>query len=297
MEINKILVIGGNGMLGIPVAKQLLKDNYEVSILTRDPDSAKFKLGDSFNYLGGDVTDIDAINKIFASNKFDGIHINLNAQNYVELEEVEVEGTTNIVNAARNSNIKKITIISGAGVHERNAWSPFIKFKLEIENIVKSSGIPYTIFNCTHFLEGISKYIRKGKISIMGKQPHPASWVAASDYAEMVSNSYSIEKSNNKHISVLGPQKITMKEVFQKYIDTVDSTLKLVEVPLWTIKLIAFITFNSPLKYVIDLLTYFDKVPEKPIEGTITDILGKPSKTADEWMKAKRKSRDASLSN
>lgn len=131
----------------------------------------------------------------------------------------------------------------------------------------------------------------------MGKQLHPASWVAVSDYAEMVSKSFSCEESNNKIISVLGPQKITMKEVFQKYIDVVDPSLKLAEVPLGMIKVIAFITFNSSLKFVADLLTYFDKVTEEPIEGTVTDMLGTPTTSVDDWMKAKRKSLNSSLVN
>jgi len=297
MQIKKILVIGGTGMLGKPVTNQLLKDGYNVTVLTRDPDSAKFKLGDLCNFVAGDVRDLDSITKALEANDFDAIHINLSSQNYNDLEEIEVIGTENIVEAAKKKNIQKITIISGLGVREKNGWSPFIKLKLEIESTINSSGIPYTIFNCTHFLEGISKYIRNGKLTVMGKQLHPASWVAASDYAEMVSKSFSCEESNNKIISVLGPQKITMKDVFQKYIAVVDPSLKLAEVPLGMIKVIAFITLNSTLKSVADLLTYFDKVAEEPGEGTVTDILGTPTTTVDDWMKAKRKSLDSSLVN
>ena len=297
MKIRKILVIGGTGMLGAPVAKQLQKDGFEVTILTRDPGSAKYKLGDSFQFVDGEVSDIDAIKKVFKSNNFDAVHINLNALKYKDLEEIELEGTKNIVEAAKESNLKKITLISGMGVKKSNAWSPFIQNKLEIANIIKSSNIPYTIFNCTHFLEGINNYIRNGKISVFGKQLHPASWIAASDYAKMVSKSFSIEESNNKVISVLGPQKATMKEVFQKYVKTVDPSLKLTEVPLGVIKLISIITFNDTLKFIVDLMNYFDKVAEEPIEGTVTEILGKPSTTIDDWMKDKRNAIDVSSSN
>lgn len=297
MKISKILVIGGTGMLGAPVAIQLQKDGFEVTILTRDPGSAKYKLGDSFRFVHGEVSDIDSIKKVFKSNNFDAVHINLNALKYKDLEEIEVEGTKNIVEAAKESSIKKITIISGMGVKESNAWSPFIQYKLEIANIIKSSNIPYTIFNCTHFLEGIHNYIRNGKISVFGKQPHPASWIAASDYAKMVSKSYSIEESNNKVISVLGPQKVTMKEVFQKYVKIVDPSLKFTEVPLGIIKLISIITFNGTLKFIVDLMNYFDKVAEEPIEGTVNEILGKPTTTIDEWMKDKRNAMDISSSN
>jgi len=51
------------------------------------------------------------------------------------------------------------------------------------------------------------------------------------------------------------------------------------------------------LKFIVDLMNYFDKVAEEPIEGTVTEILGKPSTTIDDWMKDKRNAIDVSSSN
>lgn len=179
-------------------------------------------------------------------------------------------------------------MISGMGVQNKNAWSNFIKAKIEIEKIVLNSGIKYTIFNCTHFMESLSKYVRNDQMSLIGKQPHAVHWIAANDYAEMVSKAFANEESNGKIISVLGPEPITMKEAFQKYIQIIDPSLKHKEVPLGAIKMMALLTFNKSLKYVADLMDYFEKVPENPAEGTITDILGRPSTTLETWLKSKK---------
>ena len=63
--IKKILVIGGTGLLGFPVAKQLQKDGFEADILTTNPGKARKKYGDAFNYIQGDVKDPDLLQKIF----------------------------------------------------------------------------------------------------------------------------------------------------------------------------------------------------------------------------------------
>lgn len=292
MKIKKLLIVGGTGMLGFPVVKKLIEDGYEVDILTRNPDSARNKFGAEYSFIAGDVSAFSSLQTLLKTKNYDGIHINLNAMTYKDIKMIEVEGTANLVKAAKDSNIQKITIISGMGVQERNSWSRFVRLKLEIENLITTSGIPYTIFNCTHFMESIKRYIRNGKISVMGQQPHVWSWIAATDYAKMVSNAYKNEKSNNKIISVLGPEKLTMKQAFQKYINVVDPSLKITEVSLGMLKVIAFITFNDILKYVVDLMTYFEKTPEHPKEGTLMDLLGTPTTTFEEWLTMEKSSHE-----
>jgi nucleoside-diphosphate-sugar epimerase len=52
----KILVIGGTGMLGRPVALKLIEAGNEVFVLTRNIESAKSKLSANLNFVKGDVT-------------------------------------------------------------------------------------------------------------------------------------------------------------------------------------------------------------------------------------------------
>lgn len=294
MKIQHILVIGGTGMLGFPVAKQLIADGYDTSILTRNPKAAKEKFGGSYHFLEGDVQQPASLKKVFNDHPFDALHINLSSMNYEELKKIEVAGTKNVIEAAKTNGIQKITLISGLGVHKRNEWARFVREKMKVDSIVRNSGIPYTIFNCTHFMESISQYIRNGKITIIGKQPSAWSWVAAGDYAKMVSKAFSVEESNNKVISVLGPEQYTMKEVFSKYIEVVNPALKLAEVPIALMRIIAAVSFNQTLKFVVDLMAYFDKSAEVPAEGTVLDVLGTPSTTLEEWL-LKQKERKLSV--
>ena len=92
--IKKILVIGGTGLLGFPVAKQLQQDGYEVDILTTNPQRAVEKLGSQFKYIEGDVKNGPALLGILKN--YQGVHINLNSTTKKELWDIEVAGFKNI---------------------------------------------------------------------------------------------------------------------------------------------------------------------------------------------------------
>jgi len=281
--IKKILVIGGTGMLGFPVAKQLKLDGYSVDILTTNPENAKKKCGNGYEFVRGDVKNNNALKEILKN--YDGLHINLNSNSYKDLHETEVAGCHNIINALSGSNIKKITLISGLGVSMENTHVPFIKAKLEIENTIKACDVPFTIFNCTHFMESISLYIRNGKAMIMGKQAHKIHWLSVEDYARMVSKSYNLKDSDFKNYSILGPQEFTMKEVFEQYIEKKDPNIKITNVSLRMLGSIATISFNSKLKFLVDLMRYFDSTPENYDPKNLPNILGSADTTLDEWFK------------
>ncbi len=75
MNTQTILVVGGTGMLGEQVARQLLRDGFEVRLLARDVERARTLLGPDFEYFAGDVDDCGAIER--ALKGCAGVHISL----------------------------------------------------------------------------------------------------------------------------------------------------------------------------------------------------------------------------
>ena len=55
--MNKILILGGTGLLGTPVARRLQADGFAVRLLARDPDKARAMFDETFEVVTGDVTD------------------------------------------------------------------------------------------------------------------------------------------------------------------------------------------------------------------------------------------------
>jgi UDP-glucuronate 4-epimerase len=139
------LVTGGAGFIGSHVCERLLHDGH--SVWTFDdlnsfyaPDLKRRNLRDiqslakPFEFIQGDLTDRGAIDELFASAKFDQIiHLAARAGVRPSLEEpalyqrVNVEGTVNILEAARLHGVKKIIIASSSSVYGVNSKIPFME--------------------------------------------------------------------------------------------------------------------------------------------------------------------------
>ena len=137
------LVTGGAGFIGSHVCERLLRDGHRVWAFDDlndfyDPQIKRRTLADiqslgrPFTFVPGDLTETSAVNALFAATKFDQvIHLAARAGVRQSLEQpalyqrVNVEGTVNILEAARKTGCKKITIASSSSVYGVNAKVPF----------------------------------------------------------------------------------------------------------------------------------------------------------------------------
>ncbi|MDD5139333.1 MAG: SDR family NAD(P)-dependent oxidoreductase [Verrucomicrobiales bacterium] len=137
------LVTGGAGFIGSHVCERLLHDGHAVWAFddlnhSYDPQIKQRNLRDiqslakPFEFVQGDFTDRAALDEIFSSVKFDQvIHLAARAGVRPSLAEpalyqrVNVEGTVNVLEAARTNGVKKITIASSSSVYGVNAKIPF----------------------------------------------------------------------------------------------------------------------------------------------------------------------------
>jgi UDP-glucuronate 4-epimerase len=137
------LVTGGAGFIGSHVCGRLLHDGHAVWAFddlnaSYDPQLKRRNLRDiqslakPFEFVHGDFTDVSALAEIFSSVKFDQvIHLAARAGVRPSLAEpalyqrVNVEGTVNLLEAARTHGVKKITIASSSSVYGVNSKIPF----------------------------------------------------------------------------------------------------------------------------------------------------------------------------
>lgn len=281
----KILIVGATGMLGKPVTFQLHKDGFKVRVLARDPERAKNKLGVGFEIVKGDVTYPDSIAE--AMEGCDCVHINLGSSTFRELNEIEYQGSLNVIRAAVTKQLKRISIITGAGVREENCWAPMVKVRYQVEQEIISCGIPYTIFAPTHFMESIPKYIKSDRAMIIGKQPHKIHWVAASDYAKMVSRAFQRKDAENKKFWIMGPEAFTMEEAFTRYCNVKCPNITISRIPLTMLYFMATISLRSNLKYLVKMMSYFNKAGETGDPQEANELLGKPLTTLEMWLNEK----------
>ena len=137
------LVTGGAGFIGSHVCERLLRDGHRVWAFDDlndfyDPALKRRNLreiqaaGRPFEFVPGDLCDATALAGLFSTVKFDQvIHLAARAGVRPSLEQpalyqrVNVEGTVNVLEAARQTGVKKITMASSSSVYGVNAKVPF----------------------------------------------------------------------------------------------------------------------------------------------------------------------------
>ncbi|HTV63328.1 MAG TPA: SDR family NAD(P)-dependent oxidoreductase [Verrucomicrobiae bacterium] len=137
------LVTGGAGFIGSHVCERLLRDGHHVWAFDDlnsfyDPQFKQRNLKEiqllakPFEFVHGDITNAPALDEIFSSVKFDQvIHLAARAGVRPSLAEpalylrVNVEGTANVLEAARKSGVRKIILASSSSVYGTNSKVPF----------------------------------------------------------------------------------------------------------------------------------------------------------------------------
>ena len=138
-----ILVTGGVGFIGSHVCERLLEIGHAVCALDDlndfyDPAIKQNTLRElqsraqSFSFVHADITNRSEVDEVLGSMAFDQIiHLAARAGVRPSLEEpalyqrVNVEGTANLLESAREHSVKKITVASSSSVYGVNSKVPF----------------------------------------------------------------------------------------------------------------------------------------------------------------------------
>ncbi|MFO0356905.1 MAG: SDR family oxidoreductase, partial [Sphingobacteriaceae bacterium] len=155
--MKKIAIIGSTGMLGQPVTKAFINAGFEVSILVRNADKAKTMFGSKVRIVKGDIKDATGLKDLLTGQ--DAVYLNLSVEQTSGVNDfqAEREGLKNILEVSKASNIKRVGYLSSlvqfyTGI---NWWVLDIK-KEAVKNI-KQSGLNFSIFYPSTFMESFDQ--------------------------------------------------------------------------------------------------------------------------------------------
>jgi uncharacterized protein YbjT (DUF2867 family) len=280
MIMDKILVLGGTGLLGAPVARRLQADGFAVRLLARDPEKARAMFDGFCEIAKGDVGDPGSLETSLAG--CDGVHISIAGP-------AELPAAQNVAALAPGLGLKRITYISGATAFEENRWFPMTAQKLAAEEAIRACGVSYTIFCPTWPMEQLPRLAQGGKPLIIGDQPGPFHWFAADDLACLVSNAYQREDTADKKLFVYGPEAMTMVEGVERYCRVFHPEVESVPLmPIDAARATAASTGNEMLGFFAEMMAYFEKVGEMGEPAEANELLGAPPTTLDAWLERRR---------
>ena len=148
---------------------------------------------------------------------------------------VNTELTKTVINLCKKNNIRNIFYFSGLGVSKNSRSSYFIS-KFNAEQLIKKSGLQYTIFRPSYILgvddyltKNISKQILKKQVLIPGSGNFVLQPISIDDVCLSIIAALRSSKFLNRTIDLVGPKKL----LFQKLIkNSVSSKIKIKKINL-----------------------------------------------------------------
>jgi uncharacterized protein YbjT (DUF2867 family) len=279
----QILILGATGMLGQPVTRCLMDKGHRVRVLTRSVEKARRIFGNTAEIVEGSAVDQDSIRTAIAG--CDAVHINLT-------QEAELIAAQHVADHRVGNSLERITYVSATTACEKNRWFEMVDVKMRTEEILRHSGIAYTVFCPTWVMEVLHNFIHGDRAAvIIGRRPPALHFFAATDFGRMVAAAYDDDRSLGKRLFIHGPKGIPLPDALERFIRTCHPELKLMRMKLWQAQLIAKLTGREGLAYVTRLIDYFDKVGELGDPTEADALLGAPSITLDDWFKMPKDSR------
>lgn len=279
--MKKILIIGSTGLLGKPVTKALIEAGLDITLLVRDLTLAE-KLFPKARIVKGDLQNRADIETAMQGQE--AIFLSLSVKQTEKKSDfhTESDGLDLIIAVAKYLKINRIAYLSSL-VHLYQGMNGFdwwvFRIKKEAVRKIKESGVSYTIFYPSTFMESIFYQSKQGSmIALGGKSEYPLYYISAEDYARQVVNSFKILTNESRDYVVQGLEAFRQDEAAKIFIQHYKKEkLRTMTAPMFAMKLMGL--FSQKFNYGYYIVEALNKYPEKFEAQQTWNELGKPNIT------------------
>lgn len=238
----KVAITGGTGFIGRNIARALHADGHDVVLIARGhdhTDSSILHLPRVQLVSSG----LEPENLLTAFAGCDavahcaGINREIGNQTY---QRVHIEGTQNVVTAARRTGVKKVILISFLRARP-NCGSGYHESKWVAEEIVRSSGLDYTVLKCgviygkgDHMLDHLSHAFHSFPVfAFVGFTDKPIRPNAVEDVTRIAKAALTGGALSKRTVAVLGPEELTLRAAVRRVAKVVGKRPLMFPMPLW----------------------------------------------------------------
>ena len=209
----KIVVIGGTGLIGSKLVKNLRERGHDV--LAAAPG-----------------TGVNSITREGLAAAMDGTQIVVDVANAPVWEDQAVleffeTSTRNLLAAEMAAGVRHHVALSIVG-SERLPDNGYFRAKVAQENLIKASGIPYTILRATQFFEFVGGI---AQAAVVGEEirlsPALIQPMASEDVAAVLTD-VTLETPLNGTVEVAGPEAMPLDELVRRFLHANQDTRKVV---------------------------------------------------------------------
>jgi NADH dehydrogenase len=238
-----ILVTGANGFVGRNLVKRLRQEGLAVRAVTRIPAKAQALADLGADVVPGDINDLPSL--AAAAQGCDRIvHLVgiIQEGRGFTFRSVHVEGTRNVLEAAKQAGAKHLLYQSALGTRDV-AKSEYYRTKWEAEQLVKASGIPYTILRPSLiygpgdlFTVRLAGTIKLSPVlPVIGSGRSKIQPIYIEDVISCIAKIITGSQHMGKTYEIGGPEQLTYIEVTKAIADVMGVRRPMVHVPMFFI--------------------------------------------------------------
>ncbi len=233
-----ILVAGATGLLGAEICAQLRTAGKVVRGLAR-PGALRAQM---LRELGVEVCSGDLRTRGDVERACRGVRAVISTatamgskDRSLKLRDVDLVAQLLLVEVAKQSGVKHFVYVSASPMLQPAA--PLIRYKREVEQAVRASGMRWTILQPTVFMEVwlssvLGWDIAAGKARVFGPGTAPMSWISVRDVAAHAVKSLSDERLANQVLALGGPDAVSPNDVVTMFTELSGRPFSAEHVPL-----------------------------------------------------------------
>jgi uncharacterized protein YbjT (DUF2867 family) len=283
----KIAITGGTGFVGRHLVRALTGAGHEVVLIARGADhrDESIRKLPHARFFPIGTSDENALASAFAGcdgvAHCAGINREIGKQTY---QRVHMEGTRHVVNAAKRAGVRKIDFLSFLRARP-NCGSGYHESKWEAEEIVRASGLDYTVFKAgviygqgDHMLDHLSHALQTFPVfPLVGMKDTCIRPLAVQDLVRVMMASLIEGRLSRATVPILGPEEMGLSESVRRVAAVLGKHPLLVRSPVffhWLLGLVLERIMTIPLVSVAQVRILSEGIVEPlPPCGPLPDDL------------------------
>ena len=274
----RVAITGGTGFIGGHLATRLSSEGHEVVRIGRRSTGEEI--------VKASLDEVDQLAAAFAGCQAvahcAGINREVDRETF---KRVHTEGTRNVVEAARRAGVEKIVLMSFLRARP-DCDSPYHESKWAAEEIVRESGLDYTIVKAgvvygrgDHMLDHLSHAFHTFPVfALVGFEEKTVRPLAVEDLVHVMRAALIDRRLKRQTIALVGPEEIFLSEAVRRVAEVVDKQPLMFPLPVWCHQLMARVfelTMTVPLvsSAQVRILSEGVSEPSSPVAAVPYDLI------------------------
>jgi uncharacterized protein YbjT (DUF2867 family) len=243
-----VALTGGTGYVGGHVVEALVRREHDVRLLVRDPSQHGWlKDRPALQVVRGSLEDLAALQQLVAGVDavvhLVGIIVETGRKTF---QRVHVEGTRQLLTAARGAGAPRFIHMSALGARHDAAATPYHRTKAAAEDLVRSSGLPHVIVRPA-LIAGSGNDVMKMLVNMLRMSPlvpvignglYQMQPVAADDLADAIATAVE-NPAIAGTFDITGPDTLTYHQILDELEEALGVHRRRVAVPVSVVRFAA----------------------------------------------------------